>query len=280
MSKKGNPTQPTSRADKGRLTAPVSTNAPAVILVEPQLAENIGSAARAMMNTGLSDLRLVDPKEDWLSDRALAMATNGEKVLRQARRFDTVEAAIADLECVYATTARRRGMVKPVMTARAAADDMRARSADGRKIGIMFGRERVGLTNPEVALANTVVEVPLNPEHSSLNLGQAVLLVGYEWFQAGYAGPGVVMSYNHTRPAANEDMVGLFEHLEKELVNCGFLRNDDMRAVMVTNIRTMLQRAELTEQEVRTFHGIIKELRYGRRDDRPKRQPGYREDDV
>ncbi|TAK98304.1 MAG: RNA methyltransferase [Rhodospirillaceae bacterium] len=272
-------TQSTSRADKGRLPATAATHAPSVILVEPQLAENIGTTARAMMNCGLSDLRLVDPKEDWLSERALAASSGAERVLERARRFLTTEAALADLEIVYATTARRREMIKPVMTARAAAAQMRDEIGAGRRVGLLFGRERSGLTNHEVALANVVVEVPLNPEHSSLNLAQAVLIVGYEWFQAGYDGPQSVVTYNRTRPADKETLEGMFQHLEEELIICGFLRNDDKRPSMVINIRNMLQRAELTEQEVRTLRGIVKELRYGRRPDRPKRQPNNHIDD-
>jgi len=268
-----------TKADKGRLPAAASGTAPAVILVEPQLAENIGTTARAMMNCGLSDLRLVDPKEDWLNDRALAASSGAERILERAQRFTTTEEALADREVVYATTARRREMVKQVMTARAAAAHMRDEVAGGRRVGLLFGRERSGLTNHEVALANIVIEVPLNPEHSSLNLAQAVLVVGYEWFQAAYDGPQSMTTLNRARLADKETLEGLFQHLEEELVICGFLRNDEKRPSMVINIRNMLQRAELTEQEVRTLHGIVKELRYGRRPDRPKRQPGYSADD-
>ena len=268
-------TTPPPKVEKGRLSGSVPDAAPCVVLVEPQLAENMGTTARAMMNCGLSDLRLVGPKVDWLSERTLAASSGAERVLETARRFATTEDAIAELEIVYATTARRREMVKPVMTARAAAAHMRAEIARGRKAGLLFGRERAGLTNHEVALANVVVEVPLNPEHSSLNLAQAVLIVGYEWFQAGYDGPQDMMTFNRTRIADKAELEGLFRHLEQELEICGFLRHDEKRPGLVINIRNMLLRAELTEQDVRTFHGIVKELRYGRRPDRPKRQPGY-----
>lgn len=270
--------QPTSYADKARLPAKARANPPAVILVEPQLGENIGTTARAMMNCGLTDLRLVDPKEDWLSEKALGASSGAEKILETARRTATVEEAIADLQTIYATTARRRELVKTVMTARAASADMRARSECGERLGLMFGRERIGLTNHELGLANIVIEVPMNPEHSSLNLAQAVLVVGYEWFQAGYDGPAAVTTYNRTKPVTKELLQELFDHLESELIICGFLRNDAKRPSMIVNIRNMLQRAELTVQEVRTFHGMIKELRYGRRPDRPKRQPGYKSD--
>jgi tRNA/rRNA methyltransferase len=262
--------------EKGRLPVRVVANRPCVILVEPRLAENLGTTARAMQNCALKDLRLVDPKVDWLSEKALAAASGGEKVLENAKRFDTLEQAIADLQRTYATTARRREMIKPVLTAKGAATDMHGHADAGKKIGILFGRERHGLTSEEVALCDAIIEVPMNPEHSSLNLAQAVLVVAYEWFQAGYDGPQALMAYNRTQPATKKDVIDLFEHLERELVACGFLRDEDKRAQMVINIRSMLERAELTEQEVRTFHGIIKELRYGRRPDRPLRQPGVK----
>lgn len=266
------PKQATSYADKARLVAKPGANPPAVILVEPQLAENIGTAARAMMNTGLTDLRLVDPKQDWLSERAIATSSGAEYILEKARRYDRPEDAIADLQWVYAATARRREMIKPIMTARAAAGDIRGK--DGIAVGVMFGRERDGLSNHEVALSNAIIEVPLNPIHSSLNLAQAVLLVGYEWFQAGYDGPQELMTFNRTKPADKDKLHGLVDHLEKELVLCGFLRNDEKRPTMMVNLRNMLQRADLTEQEIRTLHGIVTELRYGRRPDRPARQTG------
>jgi len=273
-------TQATSYADKARLTAKPGANPPAVILVEPQLAENVGTAARAMMNCGLTDLRLVEPKEDWLSPKAIGASSGADEILQNARRFATTAEAVADLETVYATTARRREMVKTVMTARHAASDMHARSECGQRLGILFGRERIGLTNDEISLANTLIEVPMNPEHTSLNLAQAVLVVGYEWFQAGYDGPDQMTTFNRTQPVTKELLQELFDHLERELIACGFLRNDDKRPSMIVNIRNMLQRAELTVQEVRTLHGIIKELRYGRREDRPKRQPGFKIDDI
>lgn len=272
------PKGPRGYADKARLIAKAAANPPAVILVEPQLGENIGTTARAMMNTGLEELRLVDPKQDWLSDKAIAASSGAERILERAVRYDRVTDAVADLHAVYASTARRREMVKPLMTAKAAAADMHTR--EGLKLGILFGRERDGLHNDEVALANTIIEVPLNPEHSSMNLAQAVLIVGYEWFQAAYEGPQSVVTFNRTTPATKEVLQGLFEHLESELVICGFLRNEEKMPGMIVNIRNMLQRAELTEQEVRTFHGMVKELRYGRRPDRPKRQPGYKVEDA
>ncbi|MBL8644649.1 MAG: RNA methyltransferase [Rhodospirillaceae bacterium] len=264
------------KQEKGRLQVKVARNAPCVILMEPRLAENMGTTARAMRNCGLSELRLVDPKADWLSEKAIAASSGGAVILEKAKRFDTLEEAIADLQRIYATTARRREMVKPIFTAKGAGPDMRGHAEAGRKMGLLFGREKHGLTSDEIALCDAIIEIPMNPDYSSLNLAQAVLLVSYEWFQAGYEGPQSAMTFNRTSPATKDQVMELFLHLERELVECGFLRDEDKRALMVINIRNMLQRAELTDQEVRTFHGIIKELRYGRRPDRPLRQPGVK----
>jgi tRNA/rRNA methyltransferase len=265
-----------AKQDKARLKVQVAANAPCVILMEPRLAENIGTTARAMMNCALTELRLIDPQVDWQCDKAVAAAVGGAKILERAKTFATLEAATADLQRVYATTARRREMIKPIFTAKGAAADMRGHAGAGKKLGILFGRERHGLTSAEIALCDAIVEIPMNPDYNSINLAQAVLIVGYEWFQAGYDGPQAAMTFNRTEPASKEMLLGLFAHLEEELVNCGFLRNAEMRGQMSINIRNMLQRAELTEQEVRTFHGIVKELRYGRRPDRPRRQSGVR----
>lgn len=243
-------------------TKPPSGGAPAVVLVRPQLSENIGTAARAMLNCGLADMRLVQPRENWLSDKAVAASSGAERVLHAARVFDSTADAVADLQHVYATTGRNRYMVKPVATPRKAAADIRAFIGAGETCGILFGPERTGLENDDVALADTVLTVPLNPEHCSLNLAQAVLLVGYEWFQTGENVPAELSMTKGAkgRLAAKKDLVGFFEHLERELDECGFLRLPDKRPVMVRNIRNMFQRAALTEQEVRTLHGIVTEL--------------------
>lgn len=234
---------------------------PAVILVRPQLSENIGTAARAMLNCGLTDLRLVAPKEDWLQDRAIAAASGADRVLMGAKVFATTAEALADLNRVWATTARNRFMVKPVDTPRTAADAMRTIAAGGQKFGVMFGPERTGLENDDVSLADTVLTVPLNPDYTSLNLAQCVLLVGYEWYQAGDPTlPERHMTKGAEPPATKEKLQHFFDHLERELDECGFLRIPDKRPVMVRNIRNMFQRAQLTGQEVQTLHGIVHEL--------------------
>lgn len=238
-----------------------AVSGPAIILVRPQLSENIGTAARAMLNNGLTDLRLVAPRPDWLSDRAIAAASGADRVVLGAKIFATTAEAVADLNRVWATTARNRFMVKPVDTPKSAALAMRNLDADGQKFGVMFGPERTGLENDDVALADTVVTVPLNPDYSSLNLAQCVLLVAYEWYQAAAPTlPERHMTKGAEPPATKEKLQHFFDHLERELDECGFLRIADKRPVMVRNIRNLFQRAHLTGQEVQTLHGIVHEL--------------------
>ena len=233
---------------------------PAIILVRPQLSENIGTAARAMMNCALTDMRLVGPRENWLSEKAIAAASGAEKILEAAQVFDTTEAAIADLQKVYATTGRNRFMVKPVVTPKQAALEIRNHHATSIKTAVMFGPERTGLENDDVALADIVITVPLNPEHFSLNLAQCVLLIGYEWYQAGDPAEPVAMTKGATPPATKQDLITFFEHLERELDACGFFRVADKRPGMIRNIRNMFERSDLTQQEIRTLHGIVHEL--------------------
>ena len=241
---------------------------PVVILVRPQLAENVGMVARAMLNCALIDLRLVAPREDWLSDKAVAASSGAARVLERAVRFETVEEAIADLQTVYATTARKRDMAKPVQTPRAVVQDIMASIRAEEAVGILFGPERAGLENPDIALCDEIIEAPLNPVYASLNLAQAVLLVGHVWFEAAHAAEVLAQGADRAPPASKEELLNLFRHLEDELDACGFLRVAEKRPGMVNNIRTMLSRAQLNSQEVNTFHGIISELRHGRRPDR------------
>jgi tRNA/rRNA methyltransferase len=233
---------------------------PAVILVAPQLGENIGAAARAMLNGGLTDLRLVRPREPWPNPKALAASSGADAVISAARLFDTVAEAVSDLRHLYAATARPRDMVKPVVTPREVVAAIRELAVDGTGCGVLFGPERTGLDNEDVALADAVVTVPLNPAYSSLNLGQAVMLVAYEWFQSGRAEP-LPRRYDRGKPAATKaELAALFAHLEQELDAAGFLLPIAKRPLMVRNLRNVLARAELTEQEVRTLHGVVTAL--------------------
>jgi tRNA/rRNA methyltransferase len=239
--------------------------APAIILSRPQLGENIGAAARAMANFGLKDLRLVAPRDGWPNERAYSMAAGALSIVEGARVFGTLAEAIADLQIVYATTARQRGVAKPVLTPAEAAARLREASGQGVKTGLLFGSERAGLDNEEVALATAIITIPTSPDFSSLNLGQAVLLNAYEWWKAGDAtAPERIEHGGLAVPATREDMLHLFEHLEDELLKSGFLYPPDKVGQMKLNLRAMLGRADLTDQEVRTLRGVIVALSRGK----------------
>ena len=238
---------------------------PAVILVRPQLAENIGAAARAMLNFGLSDLRLVSPREDWRKSKAKAASSGAHSVLEAARPFETTAQAVADIQRLFAATARQRDMLKPVMTPRRAAEEMRSCAARGESFGVLLGPEKAGLDNDDVALADVILTVPLNPAFSSLNLAQAVLIVGYEWFLGGERPPEVTLDAGATRPATREELEGFFRHLEDELEGSGFLRPPEKAPRMKRNLRNLFQRAGLMEQEVRVLRGVVTALSKKRR---------------
>jgi tRNA/rRNA methyltransferase len=245
-----------SMAGTDRSRAGVS-GGPAIILVEPQLGENIGTAARAMLNCGLHDLRLVRPRDGWPSAKAVSAASGADTVLEKACLYPSVPAAIANLRHVYAATARDRGMVRREVTPRQAAFEMHARLAAGEPCGVLIGPERTGLLNDDVALADSVLTVPLNPAFSSLNLAQAVLVVGYEWFTSGTERPAEILRRGGSRPATKAELLNFFDHLEEELEKNGFLRNREARPSMVRNLRSLFQRAQCTEQELRTLHGVV-----------------------
>lgn len=243
----------------------VSVISPAIILSEPQLGENIGACARAMANFGLSDLRLVKPRDGWPNPKAEAMAAGAADLIAAAKVFDSVEDAIGPLQLVYATTARDRSMAKLVLTPAEAAERLREASENGIATAVLFGNERAGLTNDEVALADCVITIPTDPGFSSLNLGQAALLIGYEWFKAGDATPPALIDHGVSLPASREELIRLFEHLEEELEKGGFLYPPGNRPGMIRNLRNILHRAQLTDQEVRTLRGVIVALTQGKR---------------
>jgi tRNA/rRNA methyltransferase len=230
---------------------------PAIILVDPQLGQNIGMVARAMLNCGLEELRLVRPRDGWPNSAAESAASGADAVLEKTRLFDTTAEAVADLARVYATTARPRGMITTVVTPRQAAAELRSLAGGETRAGVIFGPERSGLVNDDIALADAVLSVPLNPAFASLNLAQAVFVVGYEWLIAGSEVPARELSLGATRPATKGELIGLFERLEAALDARGFLYPVEKRPTMVRNLRNLFQRAELTEQEVRTLHGIV-----------------------
>ncbi|MEQ8287551.1 RNA methyltransferase [Thalassospira sp.] len=239
-------------------------NPPVIILIEPQLGENIGKAARAMLNCGLVDLRLVRPRDGWPNERATANAAGADIVIDNAKVFESDEEAVADLNRLYITTARTRDAIKPVFTPKGLAPELRSVVAKGEKVGVMFGPERTGVRNEHIAMGDAVVTVPLNPGFTSLNLAQAVLLIGYEWWQAGVDVPDYQMLMNDTFPARKEDMERLFEHLEAELDASGFYRVAAKRPNMARNIRNIFNRSNLTHQEVQTLRGMIVAMRGGK----------------
>lgn len=237
---------------------------PVIILSHPQLGENIGAAARAMANFGLSDLRLVKPRHGWPDAKATAMAAGAANVVEEARLFGTLREALADLTVVYATTARERGITKEVLTPAEAARRLRAASSCGEKTAILFGNERAGLDNDEISLCDCVITIP-TAEFASLNLGQAVLLTAYEWFRADDATPSARLEHGplHRKPMRAE-LLDLFDHLERELKDSGFLFPPEKRDAMVRAIRATIHRARLTYQEVQTLRGMLVALAKGK----------------
>jgi tRNA/rRNA methyltransferase len=233
---------------------------PAIILCEPQLGENIGTTARAMANFGLWDLRLVNPRDGWPNERAIAAASRADHVIEKVRVFDTVEAAIADLSLVHATTARRRDMQKEVLGPEESARRLGAHIAAGQGAGLLFGREKWGLYNEEVALAESIVTLPVEPAFASLNIAQAVLVMSYEWRRQSEHGPVLPFAGGLDEPAARTELLGLFEHLEGTLDRTGFFKTEDKRPAMVTNLRAIFTRARLTSQEIRTLRGVISSI--------------------
>ena len=247
-------------------TAPVTASAPPVVILDrPQLAENIGAAARVMANFGLSELRLVSPRDGWPQDRAWAAASGADWPLEGARVFPDVAAATADLQLVYAATARPRETQLPVRTPREAVGDLRARTGEGWRTGVLFGGERAGLETGDIALCHAILTAPVDARFRSLNLAQAVAVTAYEWgvLAAGDA-PPARFTDPLAPPAEAVEMQRLYGHLEGELDAAGFFFPPENRPSMERNLRVALGRARLTTQEVRTFRGVITALTRGR----------------
>ncbi len=237
------------------------TDQPVIILVVPQMGENIGMVARAMLNCGLTELRLVNPRDGWPSQSAIDTSAGAVEVIEGAALYETTEDAVADLQFVYATTGRRRDMVGLVTTPRGAVKEMQAKIHQGSRCGILFGGERSGLNNDDVALAGTIINVPLNPDFNSLNLAQAVLLLAYEWFQLEDETLENQLETNDSVPVSQAEFTNFLARLEKGLDQGGFFRSPSMRPTVMRNIRNLFQRAQMTEQEVRTFHGMMVALK-------------------
>lgn len=239
-------------------------NSPVVILVRPQLADNIGACARAMANGGLFHLRLVAPRDGWPQERAWVTASGADRILEQAQVHVTVASAVQDLHRVFATCPRPRHVIKPVLTARAATAEIRTVTDRGLSAGILFGPERAGLDNEDMAQADTLVRYPLNPAFNSLNLAQAVLVIAYEWWTLADETPPREFQTHDTVVAPKGKLNAVMDHLIDELDASGFLRNAPKRPGMVRNLMHLFQRGEITEQEIRTLHGVVASLSVGR----------------
>lgn len=257
-------------AGTNKKRADISAPAPVIILAEPQLAENIGMAARAMANFGLTKLRLIKPRDSLPNAKASAAASKADHILAQAEIFADAETALADLHYVLATTARQREGFKPVLSAVEAARLLRAKQGNAaetasisgiEQTGILFGRERFGLSNEELSLADALVTFPVNPAFASLNIAQAVLLMAYEWHKSGLAAETeTVFRGPQLAPARKETLHGLFHRLEEALEARGYFRPPPRKPVMVDNLRAVLSRAGFAEAELKLLSGVIASL--------------------
>jgi len=243
----------------------LATAGPVIVLMEPQLAENIGAAARAMANFGLSRLRLVAPRPSWPNDKARIMAAGADRILDGAQLYDSLEAAIADCTFIVAATARAHDQAKPVVGAAEAAGLLAPRVAAGQTVAVVFGRERNGLENDEIALADRILTLPVNPAFASLNLAQAVVIVAYEWFKTASGGKLPFTMPEKSAPAPKEQLLAFFAALERELEKVEFFRPTDKRATMQINLRNIVNRMAPTRQDIQTLHGVITAIAEGRK---------------
>jgi tRNA/rRNA methyltransferase len=252
-------------AGTDRTKNPPELAGPIVILVEPQLGENIGTTARAMANFGLSRLRLVKPRDQWPNPRAHAAASGADAILDAAGLYDTLEAAIGDCAVVFAATARAHDQAKPVVGAEEAARLMLPHLAAGADVGLVFGRERNGLENDEVGLADHIITLPVNPAFASLNLAQAVVVVAYEWFKLAGGGALPFVMPVKSGPAPRQQLMAFFADLERELERVEFFRPAEKRATMQVNLRNIFVRMAPTRQDIQTLHGVVRAIVEGRK---------------
>ncbi len=246
-------------------TKPWQEGGPVVILVEPQLGENIGSAVRAMGNFGLTRLRIVNPREGWPNPKAVTFASGADRILDNAELFPDLRSALADLNFVAAATARERGMQKSVLGADVVATEAATRIAAGETVGLVFGRERTGLYTEEVSLADVILTLPVNPAFASLNLGMAVAVVAYEWFKLASGGALPFQQPERYPIADKADLFAFFDHVERELDEALFFRSPEKQPVTTRNIRNIFHRVGLTRQDIATLHGMVAALVEGRR---------------
>ncbi len=233
---------------------------PAMVLVNPQMGENIGAAARAMWNFGLDRLRIVNPRDGWPNPKADAMASGAGRLLDEAWLTRTTAEACADLTYVFATTARDRALTKRVVTPEVAVAEALELTAAGEKVGFLFGAERAGLDKADVTRANSIVSVPVNPAFGSLNLAQCVLLVAYEWGRQSSETPKEVLPMQGGRLAAAGEVDGLIARVVERLDNVGFFYPEAKRQRMITNLENLFRRAAMTNADVQTLHGVTRAL--------------------
>lgn len=233
---------------------------PAMILVRPQMGENIGAAARAMWNFGLDNMRVVAPRDGWPNERAVALASGAGRLLDQAMLTPDTAEACADCAFVFATTARQRDLTKPVFTPEGAMVEAAKRIAAGQRVGVMFGPERAGLENDDIARANAIISVPVNPDFASLNLAQCVLLVSYEWRRQVEQVAPEVTELAGTEWATQSERDALEAHYEDRLEQAGFFFPDHKAAAMKLHLRNLWSRMPLTRADVQTFHGILRQM--------------------
>ena len=234
--------------------------APSFVLVRPQMGENIGAAARAMLNFGLDHMRVVAPRDGWPNPAAVAMASGAGRVLDAARLSPDLPDALADCSFVFATTARDRDMRKPVYTPEAAMQLAAQKIANGKRVAVLFGPERAGLENEDISRANAIISVPVNPEFPSLNLAQCVLLVGYEWMRQQSEQAPVVENMAGTDWAENSEIEHLAKHYEERMEEAGFFYPEHKAASMKVNLRNMWSRLALTRADVKIFHGTLRQM--------------------
>lgn len=237
---------------------PLINHGPSIVLVEPQLGENIGMVARAMANFGLGDLRIVSPRDGWPNDKAVSASAGAVHVVEAATIYDDLRAAIDDLNYVVATTARQRDGFKEVLGPVEATQRLHGFFADGKRAGILFGRERIGLKNEEVSLADDIVTFPVNPAYASLNIAQAVLLMAYEYFKM--SGQGLPFEGPAFERAPKAELYGFFDQLESALDVRGYFRPATRKPVQVESLRAVLSRPGFSSEEVRVLRGVVSSL--------------------
>ena len=236
------------------------TDYPTIVLVRPQMGENIGAAARAMLNFGLDRMRIVAPRDGWPNPAAVAMASGAGRLLDSATVHEDIAAAVDDSTFVFATTARQRELTKPVYSPEAAMKLAAEKIAQGQHVSVLFGPERAGLENKDIAQANATITVPVNPEFPSLNLAQCVLLLGYEWRRAASEITDITTEMGGTDWANSDEIEALASHFESRLEDAGFFFPENKEASMKVNLRNLWSRMPLTQMDVRMFHGIMRQM--------------------